>query len=476
MTMIRKSFYITLLSFVASLTMIGQVNHTLYFMERIPQSNQINPALQPNCNLYIGVPGLSSMYFDMGNNSLSVSSIVQYNQQLDSLVTFLHPLADRNKFFDALQEDNYFYNAFQYDIISFGFRIQSLYFHFNTALKSYTYFTYPKSFMQLIINGSDIGAITNLKTFGINNTTYGEMSFGLSNKFDDDLTIGAKIKLLSGLTNISTLNKQFLVETFEDQESKIVNRIMADVSFRGYMPYLEETPNGSEVSVDSIFKLKDKPQKAIKPFESMGLGFDIGVIYSGFENILLSASVVDLGYIRWGKNAYDYKMRSSYTLSGATINKDSLEDAFKNPIGSINDSIKFSKSSIKYTTALPTKIYLGGEYFLETYFSFGLMSVTQFYAKSVYQQFTFSGNFRPLRAMMISLSYSFLRNGFNNFGAGLTFRPLPPLQFYLLTDYIPLRYGKQYIPIHARSFNLRFGLNFTFGYSHKIKDKPFSWE
>lgn len=476
--MIRMKLFFIALSFIGYTAVLGQVNHTLYFMERIPQSNQINPALQPNCNVYIGVPGLSSLYLDFGNNSLDATKILQYNSEIDSLITFLHPKADRNIFFNALQDNNFFYNTIQYDIMSFGFRVQSLYFHFNAALKSNTYFTYPKSFMELIINGSPIGTITNLKSFGIDNTTYGELSFGLSNKFDNDLTIGAKIKLLSGITSISTQNKQFLIETYEDQDSKIINRVTADVTFRGYLPYLEDSPNGSDLSVDSIFRLKDKPQNAIKPFESMGLGFDLGVIYSGFENILLSASLVDIGYIAWKKNSYAYKMRSSYTLSGVTINKDSLEEAFKNPIGSINDSIKFTKSPQKYTTALPSKLYLGGEYFLETYFSFGLMSVTQYYVGSLYQQFTFSGNFRPLRAMMLSLSYSILHNGFNNFGAGLTFRPLPPLQFYMVADNIPLRYGKQYVPIHARSFNLRFGLNFTFGYTQRklYKDKPLSWE
>jgi len=476
--MVRKLLNFTALCCTALLPMMGQVNHTLYFMERIPQSNQINPALQPNCNVYVGLPGLTSLYFDIGNNSLNATKILQYNRQLDSVITFLHPQANRNIFFNALQKTNFLYNNLQYDILSFGFRVQNLYFHFNTSLKSFTYFTYPKSFMQLIINGSEIGTITDLKSLGINNITYGEMSFGLSNKLDDELTIGAKIKLLSGLTGITTKNKQFLAETFEDQDSKIINRFTADVAFNAYMPYLEDSPDGTDLSIDSIFRIKNNPQNSLKPFESRGLGFDFGIMYSGFENVRLSVSLVDLGYISWKKNTYSYKMRSSYIISGVEIHRDSLEDAFKNPIGSISDSVKFSKSPQKFTTALPTKLYLGGEYFLETYFSFGLMSVTQYFAKAFYQQFTFSANFRPLRATMLSLSYSFIHNGFSNFGAGLTFRPLPPLQFYLLADYIPIRYGKQYIPIYARSANFRFGFNFTFGYTQRklLKDKPLSWE
>jgi hypothetical protein len=248
------------------------------------------------------------------------------------------------------------------------------------------------------------------------------------------------------------------------------------MAFRTYAPFLKEVPSGVNVPLDSIFQLKDNPQNSIKPFESKGLAFDVGASYTGIDNVVLSASLIDLGFIAWNQNTYEFKMRSNYSMNGVEINPDSLEEAFKNPIGSLNDSIQFSKTSKKYTTGLPTTLYLGGEYFLETYFSFGLMSVTQYYVNSWYQQFTFSGNFRPLHTIMLSLSYSFIQEGFDNIGAGITFRPLPPLQFYLVADRIPLHYGKQYIPTYARSFNIRFGLNLTFGYSRRIKDKPLSWE
>ncbi|MCX7986923.1 MAG: DUF5723 family protein [Bacteroidales bacterium] len=474
--MTRIKLFITLNFLLWINQLESQVNHTLYFMERIPQSNQINPALQPNCNVYIGLPGLSSFYFDIGNNSLNAKSIFQYNSTLDSLITFLHPQADRTIFFNDLKEKNNFYNAFQYDILSFGFKVRNLYFHFNTSLKSYTYLTYPRSLMELILKGSDVGTITDLKSFGIYNTTYGEVSFGLSNNFENDFILGAKLKILSGINNISTNNKKFLVETYEDQNNRFINSFASDVSFRIYAPYLEDTPNGADLSLDSLLKLKDKPQESIKPFESMGVAFDLGVLYTGIENVKLSASLVDIGLISWNKNTYELKMRSSYSIPGVEIDRDSLENAFENPLGSIKDSVTFSKFPVKYSTALPMKLYLGGEYFLETYFSFGLMSVTQYYVKSIYQQFTFSSNFRPLRSIMLSLSYSFINNGFSNIGAGITFRPLPPFQFYLLFDNIPIRYGKQYIPIYARSANIRFGLNLTFGYRHRIKDKPLSWE
>lgn len=458
----------------------GQVNHTLYFMDRIPQSNQLNPAIQPRCNFYFGIPVLSTAYIDVGNSSLSINKVFQYNSELDSVIFFLHPKADRQKFFNALKDKNNVFNTLQSDILSFGFRAGTFYFTFNSALKSNAYATYPKELLDLVINGSDVGDIHDIKSLGVNLDIYAEFAFGVSNRITDELTIGGKVKLLSGLANITTRNNSFQFETFEDADSKFINRITSDVSVFMYAPYLKDIPFDNNIPFDNLFQIKDKPWKAIKPFESKGFGVDLGVIYSGVENLYLSAGVVDLGYLSWSKNTYEYKMRSSYILSGVNIDniKDTLEDAFTNFFGSIADSVTFSKSSKSYTTALPTKVYLGGEYLLETYFSFGLLSVSQIYLNQFYQQFTFSGNFRPLQAAMLSVSYSFLNNGFSSFGLGFAIRPFPGLQMHIISDNIPLFYGKNFIPISARSFNLRFGLNFVVSCSEKrkLKDKPLSWE
>jgi hypothetical protein len=448
-------------------------------MDRIPQSNQLNPAFQPNCNFYFGVPGLSSLYIDLSNNSLSVNKVLQYNKSLDSVIYFLNPNADRNIFFDALKNENNFFTNLQEDILSFGFRVGRMYFTFNSSIKNNIFLNYPKSLAELAINGSDVNTITNLKSFKINETAYAEVSLGLSDRISDEFTVGARIKVLSGLLNVTTKNNKFLIETYEDQEGKFVNSFSTDFALDVYAPYLEDTPNGNDITLDSIFNVKDKPYKSIKPLQSKGFGVDIGISYSGIDNMLLSASLIDLGFISWKKNVYEYKMRSSYSIAGKILGIDSVENAFKDsPFGSINDSITFSKQSQKLTTALPTKLYLSGEYFFETYFSVGLLSVSQYYLEDFYQQFTFSANFRPLRALMLSISYSVLNNGFDNLGIGLSIRPLPPLQIYFLSDNIPVRYGNQYIPIYAKSLNLRFGLNFTFGYSQRrlYKDKPLSWE
>lgn len=43
----------------------AQQNNSLFFIHRIPQSNLINPAFQIDCPIYVGVPFLSSLHFNL---------------------------------------------------------------------------------------------------------------------------------------------------------------------------------------------------------------------------------------------------------------------------------------------------------------------------------------------------------------------------------------------------------------------------
>ena len=471
-----RFFGILIILFI-SFNVKSQVSHTLYFMDRVPQFTTLNPAAQTTCNFYFGIPALSSINFDVGNSSLSVSNVLQYNKQIDSLTTFLHPLADRSIFLDAFKSTNSFFFNSNIDIISFGFRVKDWYLTYYTSLKSDVYVTYSKDLPELLLNGSDVGTITDLKKFGLYSSVYIENALGASYAMNEEWYFGAGLKLLSGLSNISTLNNGLTLQTYEDQEGKFINTISSDFALRTYLPFFKETKNTDSISLDSIFQPVDNLEKQIKPFSNIGIGCDLGAIYYGIENMRLSLGLIDMGFITWSKNTSKYKMHESISYSGVEIKQDSLDNAFEDFGNSFfKDSIKFSKTSEKYTTYLPFKVYLGAEYFLETYFSFGLLSVSQFYLKNYYQQLTFSGNFRPLNAAMISVSYSFFNNGFSNMGIGFALRPLPGLQVYFISDNIPLKYSKSFMPHKAKGISFQFGMNFIVGCSKKFKDKPLSWE
>ena len=55
-----KNRLIPIIAALACTSAAGQVSHTLYYMESVPQTNILNPARQPRANKYISVPGANA--------------------------------------------------------------------------------------------------------------------------------------------------------------------------------------------------------------------------------------------------------------------------------------------------------------------------------------------------------------------------------------------------------------------------------
>jgi hypothetical protein len=156
---LNKSYIIIILfTFYTFLSesVCAQDPQTLYYMNSVPQSIFMNPAMQPKYNVYVGLPGISSIQLEAGNNQLYLKDIIMKSPTEDSLITFLHPDAEFNTsdFLDKLDENNFFYESFSTDLLSFGFRANSWYFSFNISEKSLTSINYPKDLAVLALEGN----------------------------------------------------------------------------------------------------------------------------------------------------------------------------------------------------------------------------------------------------------------------------------------------------------------------------------
>ncbi len=60
----------------------AQVTNTLFFMQGVPQSNRVNPAYQPEGNIYIGIPFLAPMRTSVSSGSLAWEDIVYHNPSI----------------------------------------------------------------------------------------------------------------------------------------------------------------------------------------------------------------------------------------------------------------------------------------------------------------------------------------------------------------------------------------------------------
>lgn len=453
----------------------SQEPNTLYFMDRVPQASMMNPAFVPKCNFYFGIPA-SNFHTNINFAPLKFNTIFPYDNVDKTVGIFMRNDNTKASFLNALSSNNELYTDFQNDILIFGFRIKEWYFHFNASARSTFSFAYPKSFVEtLLINGFELNTMYDYSKLGLSGNSYAEFGFGMTRQINEFWTVGAKMKVLRGIANVRTNNNQFSIGTVDENDLYVL-RVKSDFSVDMTIPYYKVN-KGENLSMDSLIE-KDDDYK-IKPFENMGFAIDLGATYSGIENLVLSASVIDLGSISWKDNVSNMKLSSNFEFDGADFVADSFDNAFDDSFEALKDSFKFSSSSnVSYSTALPTKIYIGGEYSFVKFFSVGLLSSSRIYQGEFSEQLTFSGNLKPAKMAMLSLSYSIIDNAAHTLGMGFSFR-IPPTQFYFVWDNIPVYYGKYFVPYKMDRINFRFGMNWVFGCNgreKKLKDKPMGWE
>ena len=107
-------------------------------------------------------------------------------------------------------------------------------------------------------------------------------------------------------------------------------------------------------------------------------------------------------------------------------------------------------------------------YLVKDKISLGLLSKSTFINKKLVEEITTSANFFPADWFNASVSYSLMNGRFSNLGLGINTR-VGPSNWFLVSDYIPLRYTPEFIPYKTRSVNLKMGFCLTFGNGKKVK-------
>jgi len=472
---------IALISFILGVFGINTYSQqvsTFYFMKNIPERQAYNPAFQPISNDF-DIPFLPNFRFEVGNNSVNLNNVI-FKQQIngiDSIITFLHPDANKDKFYKELQQTTRINADMTFNILALGFksRNEKNFYSFNSCQKFESSVYLPKDLFKLALYGTPdtLNANNyNLKNFGIDASVYTELAFGFSRKFTDKLTLGINLKYLIGQANVSTDIKSFNIQgginKWAINGNGTINSSIPNVN----IPIQPDgTINLSNITTDPI---TGSQVKNIILTSNWGLGMDLGGTYKIIPNLELSAALTDLGFIRWRSNVTNAKLNGGYEFTGIqygyndNVNQklDTLGKQFKNA---------FTKAATNnhYTTSLSTRLNVGGEYsVVQDRIGFGLLSSTLFADKTAFEDATASVNFRPWDWFSTSFSYSLLNGQLSTIGFGAQLRILA-FNMYIAADRIPLTFvkdGSTPVPNKLQSFNLQAGLVWSFGAPKKDTD------
>ena len=450
--MLNKHFYTSFL-FIMFLTMYGfnlsaQQNNTFYLMHDVPQSNLLNPAVPINCKWFLAVPVLGSTQLNYSNTAFSFNEIFTTNNGSASL--------NIGNFVDRLKNTNLINAELHLDLISLGYKWNEYYFNFNIAEKVNVALTYPGSLLEVAWNGNSeyLGETIEFNNLRTHSVYYREYSLSASKIWDDYNIFGIRAKLLFGKAIVysgkTTMSLYTDPNTFD---LRIEGDATENISFPIIITQNSDGRiNGSETgNFDLLSFLMNGKNK--------GFAIDLGWIYIYNENITLSASLLDLGFIRWKSDVTNIDVYGSFDYNGFglgnnTINTDYITNLADSAMNALNQDI----SNDAFYSWLPTQVYLGGMYQYKPRLGFGVVNRNVIYRNKLHSSLTLSANTTVWNKLSAVLSWSYLNNTYKNIGVGLAWHSRG-LQFHAVSDNV-IGFFK---PLDARNLNLRFGFGILFG-------------
>ena len=165
----------------------------------------------------------------------------------------------------------------------------------------------------------------------------------------------------------------------------------------------------------------------------------MGATYKVTDKLTLGVSLTDLGYVNWKNNTYSYTLdpaTAKYTFSGIDIAKVVANSPtyLSAQLDSIKNKFQMKESaSGSYTTYLPGKLYLSGQYEIIQNLSVGVLLFNEKYKERLTSGVTAAVNKNFGKLVSTSVSYTASNRSYNNIGLGVSVN-VSPVQIYFVGD------------------------------------------
>lgn len=465
---------------VCTLSANAQFLRTSYFMEGTHYRQQLNPALTPTKG-YFNLPVIGAVNATVGSTSLGYQDIIDIIDDGDDFYT-------KPDFMNRLKDNNKLNVNFSTEILSAGWLKEKNFWSFNIGLRTDIGANLTKNMFTFLNEMETVEENWRNSNYDIsgqqlNINAYTEIGLGLSRQINSRLTVGARVKALLGIGNMELkLNRvamsanlpsdqqinqwssesywnsmtpsqaaqaaQELKDKFNNYHANLTVGAELKSSFKGLELQEEE---GKDYVTDFDF---DSGKLGIAGY---GFGIDLGASYKILDNLTVSASVLDLGFISWSKSStkiasanpdpIDIK-GSTYanmvdpnnpnTVMNAVNQLQNDAQGYMDRVtnGDVLDydmlQLEVSDAKESRKSRLASILVLGAEYgFFNNKLAVGVLSTTRFVQPDALTELTFSANYRPKSWFNVALSYSAIQSAGKSFGLGLKLGPL-----FVGTDYM----------------------------------------
>ncbi len=472
----KKNIFISF-SISIGLSCSAQFQIMHYNLKQIPQTYQWNPALIPQYKFYWGTttipfallptPVVNYIYFNKGTAGPALVDF--FTHKGDSVQI-------NNNAASLAKKYNYTYYTLEVGLLSFGMKIKDInYFHFYSTLKNNFWSSYTQDFIKFLIEGNGGNNTGHNFDMSIKASahSYMETGFSFSRELKEDkLTVGGTLKIYNGIANLQTKKNK---TTF----------LTGDTAFE-YIGQSDITLNMCSLYDSSANKFKFG--NALK---NLGLGIDVGANYTINDQWSINAAIIDIGYVKYKTNPYNYSFNDKFYFPGIDLKKIisdtiDIDQAIKDLQDSLGERYKYAETHNNYIVWMPTKVNIQGIYNINEKHSLSGIIQTTFFDKKPHLAGSLGYVFRPNRWFNASISYQIYNRYYSNIGLGFALN-LGMMQWYIMTDnllgftrFADIQFTTKdnnttkninILYPSSRNINIRTGCNWTFGAKPKDRDK-----
>ena len=394
-------------------------------LQLMPQAHAYNPAFSPENKFHFSLgTGMHSLGFS--NSGFTLNDILVERAQDDSLV-----LSPSNAISKMAKLNHLGFNV-QNELLSFGMKLRKTYFSVGLYNRLSVQFAYPKDFFSLLVEGNG-GSLLGQRA---------ELAFGANREFGDKLKLGARFKLLSGIGNVKTEKSVLGLTT---------DATTFDLTLDGE---LDLRTSGLPIN-----GLNYDPMTALTA-RNKGFAFHFGGSYQLSEKLLISASLLDLGSIKWTQNVQNYKRSSfSYTFEGVDLNQ-AINDSnyFETLADTLEHIFKVEGNTDSYRAVLPARFIVGANMELTKMFGAGAFLFSDFTNNKYRPTLMLQGSLTLKKWFMLNATYSVSARSATNVGVSVGLKG-SGMAYFISFDNV---FGF-IAPARSKNFHISTGLAFCIG-------------
>ncbi len=348
----KKKHIYAMIALLCATTASAQIQST-YFLDNYTFTYRDNPANMPDKS-FVGV-GIGNIEAGAGS-SIGLSSLLYPSQSGSGLVTGFNAGVGAEEFLSRFADKNALSANANLNIFSLGLRKKSAMTTVELNSRTIADGTVSGDLFRFLKVGGENRSY-NFSSTALGAASYIELAVGRARRVGATFSFGWRVKGLMGIAGASA-NLQDSRAALSGEQIEVA--IKGTAALAGSLLQFKTDEEGRVCGVERGHSFSPA---------GFGAAFDAGISWNPLDDLTLSASIADLGFIRWNQSC-TATADNSVTYAGVEIS--GSEEGVKDEVNKVMDDfcaltdIKIKYDNVSSSKSLPMRINAAARYRIPT--------------------------------------------------------------------------------------------------------------